>query len=136
MKTTLASSTRAGVAYAVAVFAVGFFLGTVRTLLLAPRVGATIAVSVETPFILAASWYASRFSMRRFAIGPEIRVRILAGAVAFITLMSLEVALSSSLFHRSLGEFVEGLRSPAGLIGLTAQVIFATFPLLDTFVRR
>jgi hypothetical protein len=51
----LALSAKAGVAYAVAVFAIGFLLGTARILLLAPHVGSTIAVSVEVPLILAAS---------------------------------------------------------------------------------
>ena len=81
----LALSTKAGVAYAVTVLAIGFLLGTARVLLLAPRVGGIIAVSVEVPIILAASWHASRFWMKRLAVSTEIRARILVGAVAFVT---------------------------------------------------
>jgi hypothetical protein len=95
----LALSVKAGVAYAVTVFAIGFVLGTARVLLLVPRVGSTIAVSVESPIILTASWYVSRIWMARPAVGVEIRPRILVGAVAFVTLMILEVALSISVFH-------------------------------------
>ena len=136
MGNSLASSTKAGVAYAVTVFAVGFVLGTARILLLAPRVGPTIAVSVETPIILAASWYVSVIWMKRLAVGAEIRTRILVGAVAFVTLMILEVTLSITLFHRSIGEFLIGLRSPAGAVGFAAQVCFATFPLFNVIARR
>jgi hypothetical protein len=132
----LASSAKAGVAYAVTIFAIGFVLGTARVLLLAPRVGSTIAVSIEAPIILTASWYVSSLWMKRLAIGGEIGTRILVGAVAFVTLMILEVALSISLFHRSIGEYLAGLRSLAGAIGLAGQVCFATFPLLDLVVRR
>jgi hypothetical protein len=132
----LASSIKAGVAYAVTVFAIGFLLGTARVLLLAPRVGSTIAVSVETPVILAASWYVSGIAMKRLVVGAEIRTRILVGAVAFVTLMILEIALSMSLFHKSFGEYLAGLRSPAGAIGFAAQVCFATFPLLNVIVSR
>jgi hypothetical protein len=127
---------KAGIGYAVTVFAIGFLLGTVRVLLLAPRVGPTIAVTIETPIILTASWYVSSIWMRRLVVAPEIRTRILVGAVAFVTLMTLEVALSMSLFHRSIGEYVDGLRSLAGMIGLAAQVCFATFPLLNVAARR
>ncbi|HWX29862.1 MAG TPA: hypothetical protein VNZ53_20785 [Steroidobacteraceae bacterium] len=135
MGNPLALSIKAGVAYAVTVFAIGFLLGTARVLLLAPRVGSTIAVSVETPIILAASWYVSGIWMKRLVVGAEIRTRILVGAVAFVTLMILEIALSISLFHRSVGEYLAGLRSPAGAIGFAAQVCFATFPLLNVIAH-
>lgn len=132
----LALSAKAGVAYAVTVFAIGFLLGTARVLLIAPRVGSTIAVSVEAPIILTASWYVSRIWMTRLPVGAEIRLRVLVGAVAFVTLMILEVALSISLFHRSIGEYLADLRSAAGAIGLAAQICFASFPLLNAVVRR
>ena len=132
----LALSIKAGVAYAVTVFAIGFLLGTARVLLLAPRVGSTVAVSVETPIILAASWCLSRIWTKRLAVGMEIRTRILVGAVAFVTLMLLEVALSVIVFHRSIAEYLAEPRSPAGAIGFAAQVCFATFPLLDVIEHR
>lgn len=129
-------SAKAGVAYAVTVFAIGFLLGTARILLLAPHVGSTTAVSVEVPIILAASWYLSSRWMKRFEVGAEVRTRILVGTVAFATLTILEVALAISLFHRSIGEYIADLRSPAGLVGLAAQACFATFPLLNVVVCR
>lgn len=132
----LALSAKAGVAYAVIVFAIGFLLGTARVLLLAPRVGSTMAVSVEAPIMLTACWYVSRIWMTRLTVGAEIRPRILVGAVAFVTLMILEVALSIGLFHRSIGDYLADLRSPAGAIGLAAQTCFATLPLLNAVVRR
>jgi hypothetical protein len=132
----LALSAKAGVAYAVTVFAIGFVLGTARVLLLAPRLGAAVAVSIEAPIILTASWYVSSTWMKRLVVGAEIRTRILVGAVAFATLMILEVALWIGFFHRSIGEYLVGLASLAGTIGLAAQVCFATFPLLDVVVRR
>ena len=50
--------------------------------------------------------------------------------------MILEVALSVGLFHRSIGEYIADFRSPAGAIGFTAQMCFASFPLLNAVVRR
>jgi len=136
MGNSLASSVKAGVAYAAAVFAIGFLLGTARVLLLAPRFGATLAVSVEVPVILAASWYVSTFCMKRLADSSEVFTGILVGAVAFVALMILEVVSSVGLFHRSIGEYLVQLQSIPGAIGLAAQVCFGTFPLLNVVIRR
>jgi hypothetical protein len=45
----------AGALYAITVFLIGFILGTIRVLLLAPHLGETIAVILEAPLMLAAS---------------------------------------------------------------------------------
>lgn len=136
MVRSLLSLTKAAVAYALAVFAIGFVLGTIRLLLLGPRLGATIAVSVEMPLILALSWYVCGAWMRFFVVGAEIRARMLVGIFSFVTLTVLELTLSITLFHRSIGEYLAGLRSPGGAIGLAGQVCFATFPLLHMLGRR
>ena len=76
------------------------------------------------------------YAVTVFALGFLLgTARILVGAVAFATLTILEVALSISLFHRSIGEYLADLRSPAGVVGLAAQVCFATFPLFNVIVR-
>ena len=56
-----AASAEAGCLYALIVFVVGFVFGAVRVLLIAPRLGETAAVSIEAPFMLAASWNLSRW---------------------------------------------------------------------------
>ena len=43
--------------YTISVFLTGFILGSMRILLIAPRLGQTIAVIVEVSFILTASWF-------------------------------------------------------------------------------
>src|SRR5579872_476811 len=87
----------AGIAYAITVFAVGFLLGTVRVLALEPRVGSAIAVSIEAPIMLTVCWCVSSIWMRRLRVMAENRTRIAVGAVAFATLMILELTLSVSL---------------------------------------
>ncbi len=132
----LAVGAKAGVAYASSVFAIGFLLGAVRVLLLAPHLGAVAAVSLEMPIILAASWYVSSYFMRRFRVGTEIHTRLLVGVVAFVVLANLEIALSVSLFHKSMAEYLTELRTRAGALGFTGQIVFATFPLLGTLATR
>jgi len=46
--------------YWAAVFLIGFVLGTLRVLFVAPSVGETAAVLAEMPFMLAASWAGAR----------------------------------------------------------------------------
>ena len=55
---------RAAIAYWAVVFALGFVLGTVRTLWLAPAIGVTVATAVELPIMLAASWWAAGWAVR------------------------------------------------------------------------
>ena len=54
---TVFRAIEAGALYAIIVFVIGFILGTIRVLLLAPRLGETMAVSLEVAFILTASWF-------------------------------------------------------------------------------
>ena len=56
------------------------------------------------------------------------------GSVAFLVLMSAEVGLGAVL-GRSLVEQVAAYKSPPGAIGLTAQVIFAMFPVIQVLRR-
>jgi len=51
---------KVGAAYFCAVFSVAFMLGTIRVVVLVPRLGELVSVSLEAPVILAVSWLASR----------------------------------------------------------------------------
>jgi hypothetical protein len=125
-------ATKAGAFYAIIVFVIGFILGTIRVLLLAPRLGETIAVIVEAPVILAASWFVCRWCVARLDVRRTVSARSLMGLVAFLVLMSAEIGLGAVL-GRSLGDQLAGYGSAAGVIGLAAQVVFATFPVLQVF---
>ena len=122
-------SVGAAFAYAASVFSVGFGLGAIRLTLVAPRVGATVAVLLEAPVILTASWYLSKVIIARFRVPAEFGARALMGATAFAVLMGCELALSALVFDRSASQFVLQYASVPGLIGLAAQVCFAVFPL-------
>lgn len=124
---------RAGVAYFAVVFAAGFVLGTVRTLFLAPRIGALAAVLVELPLMLAVAWLVCRWMVRRLAVGDAWSGRLLMGIVAFVLLLAAELALSLLLFGGTVTGFLAALGTPAGAAGLAGQVAFAALPLL---VRR
>jgi hypothetical protein len=125
------ASLRAGFLYAVIVFVVGFGLGTIRVLLLVPRLGATIAVLLEAPLILLASWVVSRWCMDRYRVRVDVGARVLVAVVAFGTLMFAELGVSLIVFGNTIAQHLAGYRSVAGVIGLAAQICFASFPLVQ-----
>jgi hypothetical protein len=126
--------TTAGALYASIVFSIGFILGTIRVLLLAPRLGETIAVILEAPLMLAASWFVCRWCVDRLNVRRTVPARSLMGLVAFLVLVSAETGLGTVL-GRSLVDQLAAYGSAAGAIGLTAQVIFAMFPVIQVWSR-
>ena len=123
---TLAAAT----AYVAIVFSVAFVMGVIRTLFVAPLTGEVAAVLIETPIILLVSWFAAGWSIRRFSIPAKASDRLTMGFAAFALLMTIETAMSLLLFARPLTEQFAAWATPAGAIGLLAQVAFAFIPLL------
>jgi hypothetical protein len=75
-------ATAAGALYALVVFLIGFIFGTVRVLLLAPRLGEIPAVVLETPVMLAASWFVCRWCVNWLNVPRAVPTRSVMGAVA------------------------------------------------------
>ena len=125
----------AALAYWAVIFLAGFILGTFRVLALAPLAGETLAVVLEIPLMLAVSWIASRRVCRRFAVPIRIGPRLLMGGAAFALLIIAEVALSVFVFGRTPGAWAGSLATPAGLIGLAAQIGFGIIPTLQAAIR-
>jgi len=123
----------AGIAYWAMVFALGFVLGTLRVLWLAPALGLVAATVIELPVMLAASWWAARWLLRRFAIRTG-GAALAMGALAFVLLMAAELALGVAAFGQTPAQWLAGLAEPQGALGLAGQVVFALMPWLA--VRR
>jgi hypothetical protein len=121
----------AGFAYAVSVFTVGFALGTVRVIVLVPRFGATKSVLLEAPVILAASWLLSKVTTQRLQVPPDRASRAMMGGAAFGFLMCLELAVSLFVFKQPPSDFLFEYGTVPGMIGLAAQLSYATFPVIQ-----
>jgi hypothetical protein len=121
----------AGLAYFALVFAAGFVLGVMRTGLVAPLLGDTLAVALELPIILAIAWMACRWLTRRLAVPARLVPRAAMGTTAFILLMGGEATISLLLAGRSLDEHLELYRHASHLLGLAGQMAFALFPALQ-----
>lgn len=123
----------AAIAYWAMVFALGFVLGTIRVLWLVPLAGLIGATALELPVMLAASWAAAAWLLRRFGIARQSEA-LAMGVIAFALLMAAECALAVTLIGQTPVQWLVGLTQPHALIGLAGQAIFALMPWL--IVRR
>jgi hypothetical protein len=123
----------AGIVYFAFVFALGFVLGTVRTLFVqdAPSAGRLLGVLIELPITLGASWFLCRSVIRRFDVAPKVAARAVMGGLAFALLMLAELLVGALLFGRTPVEHFALYRDPSYALGLAAQVAFALMPAIQ-----
>ncbi len=121
----------AGAVYFLILFLIGFVLGAIRVLTIVPRLGDVVAVPLELPLMLVASWLVCRLLTRRMAVAASVTPRLVMGATGFVLLMLAECALGFIGFGRSLNMQLAALAQPAGLIGLAGQIAFGAIPLLQ-----
>lgn len=122
----------AGTVYFAIVFAAGFVLGSLRVLVVAPALGAVLAVALELPLMLAISWVVCRWSVRHYAVPAAYGLRLTMGAIAFLLLIAAEMLLAVSMFGQTIPQFLAAYGSAEGALGLIGQIAFAAFPLLQT----
>ena len=119
----------AGARYFAIVFAIAFAAGAVRTIWVAPAVGATAAVLIELPIILAVSFFAARHIVARGLIRAR-SAALGAGAVAFALLMAAEVGLATLMSGQAIDIWFASLWRVPGIIGLGGQIMFGLMPAL------
>lgn len=122
----------AGVAYFATIFAAGFTLGAIRTLFVAPRVGATLAVALELPLILTLAWMICRRLYRAFRVPHSRACAGAMGGVAFALLLGAEIGISMLLGARTIQEHFSLYGEPSHLLGLAGQIGFGLFPVLQS----
>ena len=115
-----------GTVYFAAVFAAGFMLGVLRTLVLVPLLGELGAVMVELPLILTLAWLVCTRILRRWPLLPPAAAAM--GAIAFLLLMLAEAGLSTLLAGRSLADHLALYAQLPHQVGLAGQLAFALFP--------
>ncbi len=126
---TLRQIARPALFYVGVVFGLAFCLGVLRVMWIAPWLGEVGAVLVEVPLVLAISWIAAGAALRRWPLRPW-GDRAAMGAMAFVALMALELALGGFGFGRTPADMLRSMSTPAGLIGLAGQIGFGLIPLV------
>jgi hypothetical protein len=139
---SLLSPIVAGFIYFTIVFGIAFVLGTIRVLVLVPRIGELYAVLIETPIILTVSWMTMTWIVRPKEYQQQqkqqhdktviIENRVVMGMTAFTFLMLAEWILSVVVFNKTTAEFWEDLTSSTPqMIGLLCQVTYGLFPVME-----
>lgn len=119
--------------YFLMLFALGFVLGTIRVLLVVPKIGVLSATLIEVPLMLIAAFFMCRWTIGRWLVPPTLSARS-AMALWFLMMLAIfETLVGVAMFGRTLAGTWSGLATPAGLIGLVAQSIAALLPL---FISR
>lgn len=117
-----------GLVYFLLAFGLGFLLGSLRVLVLVPRMGLLAAVAVEVPLMLFATWWQARWTVRKLAVPADASERLMMGAVAFSLLMLAEAGLAVIALSMTPAGWLAGLATPAGVLGLLGQIVFALWP--------
>ena len=129
----------AGTTYFVIVFSAAIVLGTIRTIAL--RTGTVkselVAVAIELPIVLSISWKISAWIVCNQHISFGSFDRSIMGLIAFCLLMSAEFLLATQALDKTPADFVNELTSSTSQIaGLSGQILFAFFPLIQVFVGQ
>lgn len=122
-----------GLTYFALVFALGFLLGTLRTILVPDAAGGgrLLGVLIELPVMLIASWLSCGYVVRRFEVAPTVPSRAVMGGTAFGMLLFAELVTGALLSGRTPGEHFSLYRDPSYALGLAAQIAFALMPLVQ-----
>jgi hypothetical protein len=121
---------KAGAAYFALVFGAGFVLGALRILLLVPRIGTRAAELVETPVMIAISWFAARWVVRGIAVPSATRPRLGMGLVALALMLVAEFSLVLRLRGLTLEEYFATRDPVSGAAYYSALILLVLMPLI------
>jgi hypothetical protein len=123
---------KAALVYFLQVFGAGFALACLRIPFLVPRFGVRAAELMEAPLMLAVIVWASRRLTRAH---PDLRPshRLAAGVLAFVLLVSTELAFAYLLGAGSMRDYVAARDLISGSVYLASLVFFAGAPALWSF---
>jgi hypothetical protein len=120
---TVLRAIKAGALDAVIVFSIGFILGTIRVLLLTPRLGETTAVIIEAPIMLGARWLVCRLCVDRLDVERTFLARSWMGLVAFLLLVSAD----QSACHLRIDGWSDRSRRSGGLRHVPGHSVWRWF---------
>lgn len=141
--TSMTSMMKTGARYFAIVFAIGFVLGTIRTLMVVPVIGEVWAVCAEVPLMLFFSWRANRY-IRRSMSGSsssshrkadDIAFSLGYGLIGLILLLLAEAGLALTLANQTLSSHLRSYQDLHHAIGLAAQIAFGLFPYIQARYR-
>lgn len=121
---------KAGVLYFALVFAVGFVLGTARTLWVVPRVGARSAEWMETPIMLVVAILAARWTVVRLSVPTMPSTRLGMGCIALALMLVAEFGFVLWIRGLSVRQYLATRDPVSGAVYYATLGVFAALPLL------
>jgi hypothetical protein len=119
---------RAAVLYFAIVFGVGFVLGTIRTVLVVPRVGVRTAELMELPIMFIVSIFAARLTIRILPAASRA-ARLAVGCNALVLMLAAEFGFVLWLRRLSIRQYLATRDPVSGTAYYVILVIFALMPL-------
>ena len=119
---------RAGLTYFAIIFGVGFALGTIRVLLVVPRVGVRTAELMEEPIMFVVVFFAARWLVRWFSL-ESLSARFSAGFIGLGLLLAAEYGLLRAQGLSLRGDIARR-DAVAGTVYLVMLLVFAVMPAL------
>jgi hypothetical protein len=116
--------------YFLMVFVVGLALGPIRVLWLEPVLGQTLAVLCETPFLLAAIWFAARRAPDWMKVRGGWISYLSVGLLALTFQQLADLAVGFGLRAMTLNEQLNFFMTPPGYIYAFNLLAFAFAPLM------
>ena len=85
--------------------------------------------------MLFVSWWVSGRCTTYFRVTASVGARVFMGSVALATLLAAETGVAAVAFDVSPVGYFLSIGSLPGVIGLFAQIAFASFPLVQMALR-
>lgn len=111
------------------VFAIGFVLGTIRTLLIVPHVGERRAEMLEAPIMILVSFLMARWVVRQMGVPYIISQRLMMGAIGLLLLLAAEFGFVLWLRGIPLQQYFATRDPVAESVYYSALLVFALAPL-------
>jgi hypothetical protein len=132
----IASGLRLAAAYAAAVFGAGFLLGTIRVLVVVPRIGARTAEVLELPVMVGACVLAAGWVDRRLGPGATTRERLGVGVAALVLVLAAEAITGVALRGVSLRDALVNPDPVSGSLYYLSLLLFAVLPAVRAKLRK
>ena len=121
---------KVGALYFAAVFAVGFVLGTIRTLWVTPRIGARAAELIESPIMLVVVVLAARVVVRRHAELTNWMNWLSVGLFALALMLLVEFTVVLWVRGLSLAQYFATRDPVSTMVYFVLLGVFAVLPVL------
>jgi hypothetical protein len=121
---------RAGIAYFLLVFGLGFALGGLRQALMGHGFERGLLVAAEVPLMLVFAWWASGWCASRFGVATTTAARLGMGVVMLLLLQAGELGVGVLLMGQTVQSHFAVLATASGMLEVAPQVLSALFPLL------